>query len=129
MTNIVVTGAAGQLGTAMRTGIRAATFLTHDQLDLGEPDGMRAVLDELTPEILINCAAYTAVDRAQEQESIATRINGTAVAEMAEYCQVSGARFVDLFNRLRLRWGFRRPLARIRPDQSDQRLWALEAGR
>ena len=94
MTNIVVTGAAGQLGTAMRAGIGAATFLTHDQLDLGEPDGMRAVLDELTPEILINCAAYTAVDRAQEQESMATRINGTAVAEMAEYCQVSGARFV-----------------------------------
>ena len=94
MTNIVVTGATGQLGTAMRTGLPEATFLIHDQLDLGEPDGMRAVFDELTPEILINCAAYTAVDLAEEQESTATRINSMAVAEMAEYCRANGARFV-----------------------------------
>lgn len=90
----VVTGASGQLGTAFRSLLPDATFLTRAELDLADRCGMREPLSVLEPDVVVNCAAYTAVDAAESDEDTATRVNGSAVAEMAEYCAAVGARFV-----------------------------------
>ena len=60
---IVVTGAGGQLGTAFRKLIPDAVFLTRADLDLSHPEGVHQKLNEIRPDTVINCAAYTAVDR------------------------------------------------------------------
>lgn len=91
---IAVTGANGQLGTAFRTLLPDATFLTRSHLDLSRPESIPEVLDRLGPELVLNCAAYTAVDRAEEEEDLATAVNGRSVGEMARWCAGHGARFV-----------------------------------
>ncbi|MDH3500431.1 MAG: sugar nucleotide-binding protein, partial [Acidimicrobiia bacterium] len=83
---IVVTGAAGQLGTAFRSLLPDATFLTRDDLDLADTESIRPTLEPLDPELIINCGAYTAVDRAEVEEQLAWRINAAALREMGWMC-------------------------------------------
>jgi len=80
---ILVTGGAGQLGTAFRRVLPEARFIDVDDLDFTRPDLLAAGLDDLRPEVIVNCAAYTAVDRAESEEALATLVNGTAVGVMA----------------------------------------------
>lgn len=92
---IVVTGPGGQLGTAFR-GLFAdeASYLDRTELDLAEPgQGTKAIVD-LAPELVINCAAYTAVDQAESEQQLAHRINGEAVGELAAAAARVGAVFV-----------------------------------
>lgn len=92
---IVVTGANGQLGTAFRARLDAdARYVTRDRLDLTKPHEVGGVLDQLRPRLLINCAAYTAVDAAETDEDTARAVNAESVAAMARWCARSGARFV-----------------------------------
>ena len=94
MRNIVVTGAGGQLGTALRTVLPKARFLTRVNLDLNDLGAVRPVLEALSPDLVINCAAYTAVDRAEQEEELATRVNGHAVGEMAQFCSTNDISFI-----------------------------------
>lgn len=82
---ILVTGGSGQLGTSFRRLLPDAVFPSRNQLDLASAESIRHALDELRPTSIINCAAYTAVDRAEEQEELANLINGNAVGLLAEY--------------------------------------------
>ncbi len=92
---ILVTGATGQLGTAFRRRLdESARFLDRSELDLAVAGAAAEVIHGLQPSVVINCAAYTAVDRAESEESLATAINGAAVGEMARACAAVGARFV-----------------------------------
>jgi len=91
---IVVTGAAGQLGTAFRRLLgNSARFLSRTDLDLSNPGSIRPVLERLRPTTLINCAAYTAVDRAESESDIAEAINTTAVGIMAAVTRDIGTQF------------------------------------
>lgn len=90
---IVVTGAAGQLGTAFRSLLPKARFLTRSDLDLAGPDPIAAKLAAFAPEAIINCAAYTNVDRAESEESLAYAVNADAVAAMARFAGESGIPF------------------------------------
>jgi dTDP-4-dehydrorhamnose reductase len=85
--NIIVTGVSGQVGQALgsRLGHRAHV-LSRQQLDLSQPKNIPAILAEYRPDIIINAAAYTAVDQAESEEALATTINGDAVGVLAEYC-------------------------------------------
>ncbi len=83
---IVVTGAEGQLGTAFRSLLSDATFLTRSELDLTATDSIRPSLEALDPDLIINCAAYTAVDRAESEEELAYLVNALAVREMGWMC-------------------------------------------
>ena len=91
---VVVTGASGQLGTAFRDEYPDATFLTRDRLDLNQPGLLASSLAAFAPSLVINCAAYTRVDRAEHEEDLATVVNGASVGAIAQFCQESGAQFV-----------------------------------
>lgn len=104
--NILLLGANGQLGRS---------FLEHDALaplglvtaasrdgkridggpaevaDLSAPDTLPTLLDKLRPGIIVNAAAYTAVDRAEQEENLATRVNGEAVGVLGKWAAANGA--------------------------------------
>jgi dTDP-4-dehydrorhamnose reductase len=82
---ILVTGGAGQLGTAFRKVLPEARYVDLADFDLTDLEGLAAALDDMRPTAIVNCAAYTAVDRAEQEEALATIVNGSAVAVMAGY--------------------------------------------
>ncbi|GAA4473145.1 dTDP-4-dehydrorhamnose reductase [Rhodococcus olei] len=97
MTNILVTGAGGQLGTQLTR--RAADGLpvrglTSADLDITDPDAVR---DAVEPgAVVLNCAAYTAVDAAETDEAAATAGNVTGPRILAEATARAGARLVHV---------------------------------
>lgn len=91
----VVTGATGQLGTAFRAVAgRTTAFLARSDLDLSQPLRVAQVLDDLEPKLVINCAGYTAVDRAESEPEIARAVNTESVEALAEWCHRKNARLV-----------------------------------
>ena len=85
--NILVTGANGQLGRHFRLLAPQSQydwlFTDVEELDITSPDAVNAWIDEHSVRMIVNCAAYTNVDRAESDEATALRINGDAVANMA----------------------------------------------
>ena len=86
--SILVTGANGQLGSELQQ--RAPlhpelnfTFITRQELDLSASDTINAWFADKHFEVIINCAAYTAVDKAETEPDLAHAINATAVANLA----------------------------------------------
>jgi dTDP-4-dehydrorhamnose reductase len=59
--------------------------------DLADPASLLPLLDRLRPDVIVNAAAYTAVDRAEQEEALATRINAEAVAVVGAWAQRHGA--------------------------------------
>jgi dTDP-4-dehydrorhamnose reductase len=91
---ILLTGANGQVGfelTRMLQGLGVVIALDRSGLDLSNPVKIRAVVRELKPTIIINAAAYTAVDRAETELELALRINGDAPGILAEEAKQLGA--------------------------------------
>lgn len=82
--------ARGELFSASRDGQRydGAAIET---ADLAKPDALPALLDRVRPEAILNAAAYTAVDRAEQEEALATRVNGQAVGVLARWAAAHGA--------------------------------------
>lgn len=91
---IAVTGATGQLGSAFLRLLPDASGLTRADLDLTRPDLLRERLDRLRCDTLINCAAYTAVDQAETDESTAEAVNALSVKVMAEWAADRSVRLV-----------------------------------
>ncbi len=85
---ILVTGASGQVGLALARELRPIGELCltnrHD-LDLSTPQSIPDRLDEIKPSLIINAAAYTAVDKAESEPGIADAVNGTAVGVLGEW--------------------------------------------
>lgn len=80
----------GRLIAATRDGSRFDGGLA-ETADLSQPETLPHQLDRLRPQIIVNAAAYTAVDRAESEESLATRVNGEAVAVLSEWAAAHGA--------------------------------------
>jgi dTDP-4-dehydrorhamnose reductase len=91
---IVVTGATGQLGTAFCALLPDAHCLRRTDLDLVEPAAVFDSVATLAPSAIINCAAYTKVDAAEEHEVLAYAINATSVGELARYAAAAAIPFV-----------------------------------
>ena len=82
---ILVFGKTGQVATELqRQG--DVTALGRDQADLSDPQGCAAVIADLKPSVVINAAAYTAVDRAEEEDALAQMINAASPGAMAGAC-------------------------------------------
>ena len=92
---IVVLGAAGQLGTAFHNLLgEGAVYLTRREADLAVPGGLAPVLDDLMPHVVLNCAAYTAVDRAESEPDLAAIVNAEAVEALARWSSTNRAKLV-----------------------------------
>ena len=63
-------------------------------LDLADLDGLAGALDRIAPDLIINAAAYTAVDRAEDEPGLAQRINGDALGVLGAWAERNGARVV-----------------------------------
>lgn len=85
---LLVFGKTGQVATELQhlQGDRAMTFLGRDQADLAAPETCARAIGTLRPGAVLNAAAYTAVDRAEDEEPLATTINGAAPGAMARAC-------------------------------------------
>ncbi len=85
--NILVTGANGQLGNEMRRlgAVSPNNYIFTDvaELDITDASAVLATVKENTVEIIVNCAAYTNVDKAESDEATAELINSTAVRNLA----------------------------------------------
>lgn len=97
MKKIAITGANGQLGSALckRFGEKAIP-LTRSELDLSDLGQIQKVLEDLRPDVVINCGAYTAVDKAEEEKELNKRINGSAVGAIADECQKLGSKLIQI---------------------------------
>jgi len=93
---IVITGPTGQLGTAFGHLLegREVRCITEEELDFRYLDEIPRALAAIRPSLVINCAAYTAVDAAEEDVDTARLVNATAVGALARACDQLGARFV-----------------------------------
>jgi len=83
---ILLSGVNGQVGHALKNQLLQfdVIALTRDQLDLSNTHNIRQVVRELKPNLIINPAAYTAVDKAESEPELAFAINGTAPQILAE---------------------------------------------
>jgi len=84
---IAVTGAHGQLGGELcRQLCGDAIPLDIDTCDLTDREAVRKTLRRLQPDVVINCAAYTRVDRAEQEPELCRAVNTTSVVHLAESC-------------------------------------------
>ena len=96
---IVVLGAGGRLGAALAREYAAhyeVAGFTHARLDLGQPEALRATLEPLPFDVLINAAALTNVDYCENHRDEAMRLNAEAPRVLAEICRAKSARFVQV---------------------------------
>jgi dTDP-4-dehydrorhamnose reductase len=100
----LLTGAAGQLGFELHRALAPLAELvpaTRDgrlpgdapceAVDLSAPDSLAPALDRLQPRVVLNAAAYTAVDRAESEPDLAQRVNADAVDAIARWCGANDA--------------------------------------
>lgn len=81
----------GDLLVATRDGSLGASKDSCEVANLAEPATLAVLLDRVRPDVIINAAAYTAVDRAEQEEALATRVNGEAVGMLGEWARTHGA--------------------------------------
>jgi dTDP-4-dehydrorhamnose reductase len=93
---ILVTGGTGQLGTAIRSLLSDAVYPTREHLDLALPDSVDTAVAEFRPDAIVNCAAYTAVDRADPDESTAYAVNAASVGVLAAHAARRAIPFVTV---------------------------------
>jgi dTDP-4-dehydrorhamnose reductase len=90
---ILITGVTGQVGAALREALSpSATVIGADRglLDLSQPERIPSVLDRCAPDLIANPAAYTAVDRAEDEKELAFRVNAEAPGIIARWAASRG---------------------------------------
>ena len=90
--NIIITGGSGQLGQCLQAVVEKGeqpfnyVFLSSAELDLTNEAHLQAAFERYSPAYCINCAAYTAVDKAEDEQQAAYQINEQAVKALAVLC-------------------------------------------
>ena len=93
-TNILLTGVNGQVGYELQHSLSSlgkVHALDRNQLDLSNPDSIRKVVQSIKPDLIVNPAAYTAVDKAESEPELANAINAIAPRILAEEAEKLGA--------------------------------------
>jgi dTDP-4-dehydrorhamnose reductase len=98
---ILVTGSNGQLGSDLKD--LAASYPKFDfiftdvaELSIVDKNAVDSLFAKERPAYLINCAAYTAVDKAESEKQLSDEINGTAVGILASACESHGTKFIHI---------------------------------
>ncbi len=106
--NILVTGANGQLGTALReaskrdgdrwifTDVTALPGVETVYLDITDPDAVQIVCESEQVDVIVNCAAYTNVDKAEDDQATADLLNRQAPANLAAAAKACGATLIHI---------------------------------
>lgn len=98
---VLVTGANGQLGSSLRRLAEEKNgmhflFTDVDSLDICDPEAVQACVKENEVDYILNCAAYTAVDKAEDNEALAAKINTDAVRNLGEAASAAGAKVIHV---------------------------------
>ena len=101
MGNIVVIGAGGQLGQCIKkiVGLRAienVVFPEENTANILDVSALNLLFDQTKPSYVINCAAYTAVDKAEDEADIAKAINETGAKNLAQLCKKYQATLIHI---------------------------------
>ncbi len=95
---ILVTGITGQLGYDVVKELerRGEDFIgtTRKEIDLSDPESAKNFILEKKPDAVIHCAAYTAVDKAEDEAELALTVNGLSTRKIAEACKEIGAKML-----------------------------------
>lgn len=96
---VLVTGASGQVGAALMGGVPTqidAVGLGRAELDITDKEAVRAAVARIRPDVILNAAAYTAVDRAESERDACWRVNVEGVACLASLAREQGVRMVHI---------------------------------
>jgi len=96
---VLLVGAAGQLGCELQRTLPASVELlsaTREQLDIGNRDAVLAHVESVAPQVIINAAAYTAVDGAETKPDLAVQVNAEGPGYLARAAQRVGARMLHI---------------------------------
>lgn len=100
MSRVLVTGGSGQLGRAIdyvaRSSANSYVVVSHDEVDICDSRSISDAIERHNVDTIINCAAYTNVDGAEDDEARAVEINGSAVAKLAEVCHDRGIHLIHI---------------------------------
>ena len=101
MKNILITGANGQLGNEMRVLSAeypeyAYFFTDVAELDICNEQAVMEFVQANDIHVIVNCAAYTAVDKAEENVELCTKLNADAVGYLAKAAEACGAEFIQI---------------------------------
>jgi len=101
MSKILVIGAGGQLGqclkvVAERRGITEIVFPAEQDANILNESGLNDLLAKEQPAFVVNCAAYTAVDKAEDEADLSKSINETGAAYLASSCLANGATLIHV---------------------------------
>ncbi|MCY7278773.1 MAG: dTDP-4-dehydrorhamnose reductase [Phormidesmis sp. CAN_BIN44] len=98
MKQILLIGSSGQVGRELQQTLPSETLVSvaRDALDLSQPDRIRQLILEIHPHVIINAAAYTAVDKAETERELAYAINAIAPAIMAKAANHIGAALIHI---------------------------------
>lgn len=95
--NVLITGGGGQLASALvatRPSDGHLNVLSLAELDITDPNAVHTVVCDLKPDVVMNCAAYTAVDNAESDSEAALAVNHDGAKNLAEAASKVGARMV-----------------------------------
>lgn len=98
---VLITGAHGQLGSSLQRELDGdpeieAIYTDYDTLDITNREAVRRFLDDNKVDVVVNCAAYTAVDKAETDEILAAALNTLAVGNLAEAAAANGAKVIHI---------------------------------
>lgn len=99
MKRILLTGAQGQVGQellSVLTPLAEVVAVDRTHLDLTQPDAIRQIVIDTQPALIVNAAAYTAVDKAESDRATAEAVNGIAPTILAESAQAQGATLIHI---------------------------------
>ena len=94
---ILLLGSGGQVGHELRRSLALlgdVVALDHPQVDYADPRGLPPIVQSAAPDVIVNAAAYTAVDRAEQEPDVAHAVNATSVGVLADEALARGALLV-----------------------------------
>jgi dTDP-4-dehydrorhamnose reductase len=97
---ILIIGSNGQLGRQMQKALaaRGLEYAAYDypEIDITQPDSVRELMEAVKPRAVVNCAAYTQVDKAETDEETAYRVNALGPKNLAQACTEADAELVHI---------------------------------